>query len=63
LFIPGQHQRFDGPGGAEPILTELFHSFWKIKVSAQGRLQQNGQRTRHFDVPRFGLSSASSLID
>jgi hypothetical protein len=41
----------------------LFHSFWKIKVSAQGRLQQNGQRTRHFDVPRFGLSSASSLID
>jgi hypothetical protein len=39
LFIPGQHHRFDGPRGAEPILTQLFQGFWKIKVSAQGRLQ------------------------
>src|SRR5450759_385910 len=30
LFKTGQHQLFDGPGGAEPKLTESFHSFWKI---------------------------------
>jgi hypothetical protein len=63
LFIPGQHQRFDGPGNAEPILTQLFHGFWKIKVAAQGCLQQNGQRTRYFDMPRFSLSPSSSFID
>jgi hypothetical protein len=40
-FMPGQHQRFDGGRGAETVLTQLFHGFWKIKVSAQGRLQQN----------------------
>jgi hypothetical protein len=35
----------------------------QIKVSAHGRLQQNSQRTRYLDAPRFGPSSANSLID
>jgi hypothetical protein len=45
------------------VLTQLFHGFWKIKASAQGRLRQNSQRTRYLDMPRFGLSSANSLTD
>jgi hypothetical protein len=45
------------------MLAKLCHSFCKIKVSAQGRLQQNGESTRHFKMPNFGLSPASSLID
>jgi hypothetical protein len=63
LVHTGQHQGFDGPENAEPILTQLFHGFWKIKVAAQGCLQQNCQRTRYFDMPRFGLSPSSSFID
>src|SRR5450755_4158981 len=63
LFVAGQHQLFDGLGGPKTKLTESFHRFWKIKVPAQRRLQQDGQRARYFDMPRFGLSPAGSLID
>jgi hypothetical protein len=41
----------------------LFRRFWKIDVATQGGLQQNGQRTGYCDMPRFGLLSASSLVD
>jgi len=49
LFVAGQHQLFDGLGGPKTKLTESFHRFWKIKVPAQRRLQQDGQRARYFD--------------
>jgi hypothetical protein len=45
------------------MLAQLFLGFWKIDVSTQGSLQQNGQRTGHCDMPRFGLLSASSLVN
>ena len=55
LFVPGQHKRFDGSRSAETILTQLLHRLGKIKVSPQRRLQENGKRTRNFDMPSSGL--------